>query len=76
MIITNTKLFLLFCLLSASISLQAQTNQNSPSYFPGTYSQQPIITFKEGFLNQTTYYLDGEKSSAKEVGDLLNSIEN
>ncbi|MDG1277331.1 MAG: hypothetical protein P8O16_08630 [Algoriphagus sp.] len=76
MITTYTKLFLLFCLLSASISLQAQTNQNSPSYFPGTYSQQPIITFKEGFLNQTTYYLDGEKSSAKEVGDLLNSIEN
>jgi hypothetical protein len=44
--------------------------------FPGNYSQQPIITFKEGFLNQTTYYLDGEKSNAKKVGELLNSIEN
>lgn len=76
MIKVNKRLFLFFYLFCHSVLLQAQTNQNSPSYFPGTYSQQPIITFKEGFLNQTTYYLDGEKSSAKEVGDLLNSIEN
>jgi len=78
MIKIQTKSFLLihlFC-ASISISLQAQTNQNSPSYFPGNYSQQPIITFKEGFLNQKTYYLDGEKSNAKKVGELLNSIEN
>jgi len=76
MIKINTKSFLLFYLFCASISLQAQTNQDSRSYFPGNYSQQPIVTFKEGFLNQTTYYLDGEKSNAKEVGKLLNSIQN
>lgn len=70
------RLFLGFFLFCLSISLLAQTNPNSSAYFPGNYSQQPIITFKEGFLNQTTYYLDGEKSNAKKVGELLNSIEN
>jgi hypothetical protein len=53
----------------------SQTTQSSHTYFPGSYSQQPVITFKEGFLNKTTYYLDGEKSSPKEVTKLLNSVQ-
>ncbi|MCR9084830.1 MAG: hypothetical protein NXH89_20530, partial [Cyclobacteriaceae bacterium] len=32
-------------------------------------------TFKEGFLNQTTYYLDGQKSNPAEVAALLNSVQ-
>lgn len=53
-----------------------QTTPNSPSYFSGKYSQQPIISFREGFFNKTTYYLDGEKSSSKQVAALLNSLQN
>lgn len=53
----------------------SQNTQSSHAYFSGSYSQQPVITFKEGFLNKTTYYLDGEKSSPKEVANLLNSVQ-
>lgn len=67
-------LLLLFSISFASISL-AQNTQESRTYFPGNYSTQPIITFKEGFLNQTTYYLDGQKSSPTEVAALLNSVQ-
>lgn len=67
-------LLLLFSISFASISL-AQNTQESRTYFPGNYSTQPIITFKEGFLNQTTYYLDGQKSSPAEVAALLNSVQ-
>lgn len=67
-------LLLLFPISFASISL-AQNTQESRTYFPGNYSTQPIITFKEGFLNQTTYYLDGQKSNPAEVAALLNSVQ-
>ena len=53
----------------------SQTTPSSHAYFSGSYSQQPVITFKEGFFNKTTYYLDGEKSSPKEVANLLNSVQ-
>ncbi|WP_144605457.1 hypothetical protein [Algoriphagus algorifonticola] len=64
----------IFLTLFISISL-AQNTQESRNYFPGNYSNQPIITLKEGFLNQTTYYLDGEKSSPKQVAALMNSVQ-
>jgi hypothetical protein len=67
-------LLLLFSISFASITF-SQTTRESRSYFPGNYSTQPIITFKEGFLNQTTYYLDGQKSSPTEVAALLNSVQ-
>jgi hypothetical protein len=53
----------------------SQTTQNPKTYFPGSFSEQPVITFKEGFFNKTTYYLDGEKSSPKEVAALMNSVQ-
>lgn len=65
-----TLLFSIFASLAFS-----QTTQNSSAYFQGNYSNQPIITFKEGFLNRNTYYLDGEKSSPKEVAALINSVQ-
>ena len=65
----------MFSISFASIAF-SQTTQESRSYFPGNYSTQPVITFKEGFLNQTTYYLDGQKSSPAEVAALLNSVQN
>lgn len=65
----------IFLTLFISIS-SAQNTQESRNYFPGNYSNQPIITLKEGFLNQTTYYLDGQKSSPREVSALLNSFQN
>ncbi|TFV96176.1 hypothetical protein E4S40_08100 [Algoriphagus kandeliae] len=69
------KFFLtVFLTLCISIS-SAQNTQESRTYFPGNYSTQPIITFKEGFLNQTTYYLDGQKSSPAEVAALINSVQ-
>ena len=68
-------LLLLFSISFASITF-SQTTQESRSYFPGSYSTQPVITFKEGFLNQTIYYLDGQKSSPAEVAALLNSVQN
>ncbi|GMQ28680.1 hypothetical protein [Algoriphagus confluentis] len=66
---------LLFFLASMNMAF-SQTTPKSLSYFPERYSQQPIITFKEGFFNKTTYFLDGEKSSPKEVAALLNSVKN
>lgn len=66
---------LLFFLASINVAF-SQTTPNSLSYFPERYSQQPIITFKEGFFNKTTYFLDGEKSSPKEVTAFLNSLKN
>ena len=66
--------FLLFFLSSVDVAF-SQTAQNSNAYFSGSYSQRPIITFKEGFFNKTTYYLDGEKSNPKDVANLLNSVQ-
>jgi hypothetical protein len=68
------------CFITLVLSIIAscafsQGTQNSHTYFLGNYSIQPVITFKEGFLNKTTYYLDGEESSPKEVAALLNSVQ-
>ncbi|TDQ17541.1 hypothetical protein DFQ04_2195 [Algoriphagus boseongensis] len=68
-------ILVLFFLAPMNVAF-AQTTPNSPSYFSGSYSQQPIISFKEGFFNKTTYFLDGEKSSPKQVAALLNSVQN
>ncbi|HCD87465.1 MAG TPA: hypothetical protein DEQ87_07475 [Algoriphagus sp.] len=69
--------FVLTVFLTLCISISsAQNTQKSRNYFPGNYSNQPIITLKEGFFNKTTYYLDGEKSSPKEVTAFLNSLKN
>lgn len=66
--------FTLFFSFFVSLAF-SQTTPIAPTYFSGTYSQQPIITFKEGFFNKTTYYLDGVKSSPKDVSNLLNSVQ-
>jgi len=67
--------FLIIAFSSIASLAFSQTTQSAHTYFPGSYSEQPVITFKEGFLNKTTYYLDGEKSSPKDVAALLNSVE-
>ena len=66
--------FLLFFLFSVDVAF-SQTAQNQNAYFSGKYSKQPVITLREGFLNKTTYYLDGEKASSSEVANLLQSVE-
>lgn len=76
MALNSSKLLFLCIFLSASVSLLAQSTQNYDTYFPRKYSKQPVITFKEGFFNKTIYYLDGEKTNPKEVGALLNSMQN
>lgn len=76
MTFTYSKQVIFYLLFSISPYSLAQTTQNYHSLFPRNYSKQPIITFKEGLFNKTTYYLDGEKSTPKEVGVLLNSIQN
>jgi hypothetical protein len=76
MTITYSKQLIFYLLFIISPYSLAQTTQNSHTYFPRKYSEQPIITFKEGFFNKTTYYLDGEKTNPKEVGALLNSMQN
>ncbi|WP_026951874.1 hypothetical protein [Algoriphagus mannitolivorans] len=68
-------ILILFFLAPMNVAFP-QSTPNSHSYFSGSYSQQPIISFKEGFFNKTTYYLDGEKSSPKQVAALLNSVQN
>ncbi|WP_297337253.1 hypothetical protein [Algoriphagus sp.] len=68
-------LLLLFSISFTSIAF-SQTTRESRTYFLGNFSTQPVITFKEGFLNQTTYYLNGQKSSPAEVAALLNSVQN
>jgi hypothetical protein len=67
--------FCFFFTLALSFFSSVAFPQTPQPYFPGSYSQQPVITFKEGFLNKTTYYLDGEEASSKQVGLLLNSVQ-
>jgi len=43
-------------------------------FFPGNYSQQPIITSKEGFLESKDYYwMEKNSKCQRKVGELLNS---
>ena len=73
-----SKLWKVTLLLVYLSPVEIAFSQNTPSshaYFSGSYSQQPVITFKEGFFNKTTYYLDGEKSSPKEVANLVKSVQ-
>ncbi len=65
-------LFALF--IGINPSLHAQSTQKSLPYFPDNYSEQPVITYKEGFLSRTTYFLDGEEASPREVATLFKSV--
>jgi hypothetical protein len=68
--------FLFLFLLSHSPLAFPQIPQESRTYFPRNYSNQPVITFKEGFLNKMTYYLDGDVVNSKEVAALFDTVQN
>lgn len=70
------KSLLLVSLFFIYFPLFAQSDKNAVTYYPSNYSQQPIVTFHEGFLNRRTYFLDGIKSQPKDVTALLKSIQN
>lgn len=69
------KSLVIVCSFFIGTPLFAQNQQNATTYYPEKYSQQPIITFREGFLNKRTYFLDSIKSSPKVVKETLKSIQ-
>lgn len=49
-----------------SLSLRAQ-DRNTEYFSENKYADYPIITFRENLFNQTVYYVNGVKSTTKEV---------
>jgi hypothetical protein len=49
-----------------SSSLLAQ-DRNAECFSENKYADYPIITFRENLFNQPVYYVNGVKSTAKEV---------
>jgi hypothetical protein len=62
----GSKAYLLVCICLIPFFAQAQ-DKRSPFYQENKYADYPVITFRENFLNQPVYFINGEKAMPQEV---------